>query len=82
MIDHHSLFLLVAALASVIGLSPSHRRRQAQSLHLIAARLARLAIVARMPLNTVVHSFEAGLGKLWATSPMSSPSAPCSARCC
>lgn len=62
MIDHHSLYLLIAALASVIGLILLIAVVKLNPfISLLLASLG-LAIAARMPLNTVVHSFEAGLG--------------------
>ncbi len=62
MIDHHSLFLLIAALASVIGLILLIAVFKLNPfISLLLASLG-LAIAARMPLHTVIHSFEAGLG--------------------
>ena len=62
MIDHHSIFLLVAALASVIGLILLIAVFKLNPfISLLLASLG-LAVAARMPLHTVVHSFEAGLG--------------------
>lgn len=62
MIDHHSLFLLIAALVSVIGLILLVAVAKVNPfIALILASLG-LAVAARMPLNTIIHSFEAGLG--------------------
>ncbi len=62
MIDHHSIFLLVAALASVIGLILLIAVFKLNPfISLLLASLG-LAVAARMPLHTVIHSFEAGLG--------------------
>jgi gluconate:H+ symporter, GntP family len=62
MIDHHSIFLLIAALVSVIGLILLIAVVKLNPfISLLLASLG-LAIAARMPLHTVIHSFEAGLG--------------------
>jgi GntP family gluconate:H+ symporter len=62
MIDPHSIFLLVSALVSVIGLILLIAVFKLNPvISLILAALS-LAIVAGMPLPTVVHSFEAGVG--------------------
>ena len=62
MIDHHSLFLLISALVAVAGLVALITIFKLNPfLSLLIASLA-LAVVAHMPLQTVVHSFEAGLG--------------------
>lgn len=62
MIDPHSLFLLLSALASVIGLILLVAVLKLNPfISLLLASLA-LAMVAGMPLSTVVHSFEAGMG--------------------
>lgn len=62
MIDHHSIFLLVAALASVIGLILLIAVFKLNPfISLLLASLG-LAVAARMPLHIVIHSFEAGLG--------------------
>jgi GntP family gluconate:H+ symporter len=62
MIDPHSIFLLVAALAAVIGLILLITIAELNPfLALLLASLS-LAVAAGMPLSTVVHSFEAGAG--------------------
>ena len=62
MIDHHSLFLLVSALLAVVGLVALIAIFKLNPfLSLLLASLA-LAVATHMPLQTVVHSFEAGLG--------------------
>jgi len=62
MIDPHSIFLLVSALASVIGLILLIAVFKLNPfISLLLASLS-LAVVAGMPLSTVVHSFEAGVG--------------------
>jgi GntP family gluconate:H+ symporter len=62
MIDHHSLFLLLSALGSVVGLVLLIAVvRLNPFISILLASLA-LALVTRMPLQNVVHSFEAGLG--------------------
>ena len=62
MIDHHSLYLLIAALASVVGLILLIAVLKLNPfISLLLASLG-LAFAARMPLSKVVHSFEAGLG--------------------
>jgi GntP family gluconate:H+ symporter len=62
LVDHHSLFLLLAAVASVVGLIVLIAVVKVNPfISLLLASLG-LAIAARMPLSTVIHSFEAGLG--------------------
>jgi gluconate:H+ symporter, GntP family len=62
MIDPHSLYLLIAAAVSVIGLILLIAVVKLNPfISLLLASLS-LAIAARMPLNTIIHSFEAGLG--------------------
>ncbi len=62
MIDSHSVFLLVAALISVIGLILLIAVWKLNPvITLILASLS-LAIAAGMPLSTVIHSFETGVG--------------------
>jgi GntP family gluconate:H+ symporter len=64
MIDPHSLFLLLAALASVIGLILLVAVVKVNPfISLLLASLA-LAVVAGMPLSTVMHSFETGAGNV------------------
>jgi GntP family gluconate:H+ symporter len=61
-IDHHSIFLLASALAAVIGLVILIAVFKLNPfITLLLASLA-LAVVTGMPLPTVIHSFEAGLG--------------------
>jgi GntP family gluconate:H+ symporter len=62
MIDPHSIFLLAAALVAVIGLVVLIAVFKLNPfITLLVASLA-LAAVVGMPLQTVIHSFEAGLG--------------------
>jgi GntP family gluconate:H+ symporter len=62
MIDHHSLFLLTAAVVAVVGLIVLIAVVKLNPfITLLVASLA-LAIVAGMPPSAIVHSFEAGLG--------------------
>jgi GntP family gluconate:H+ symporter len=62
MIDHHSIFLLVAALASVIGLIVLIAVVKLNPfISLLVTSLA-LAVVTGMPRAAIIHSFEAGLG--------------------
>ena len=62
MIDHHSLFLLIAATISVVGLILLIAVVKLNPFISILLASLGLAIAARMPLSTVIHSFEAGLG--------------------
>ncbi|MGB7549618.1 MAG: gluconate:H+ symporter [Terracidiphilus sp.] len=62
MIDPHSIFLLAAALVSVVGLIlliAVFKLNPFITLFLISLSLA---VVVGMPLATVIHSFEAGMG--------------------
>ena len=62
MIDAHSLYLLVAALLSVLGLIALIAFAKLNPVvTLLLASLA-LAAAAGMPLATVIHSFESGVG--------------------
>lgn len=62
MIDHHTIFLLVSALVSIIGLIVLIAVFKLNPvITLFLASLA-LAIAADMPLSTIVRSFEAGVG--------------------
>lgn len=62
MIDSHSLFLLVSALASVVGLVLLIAVVKLNPfISLLLASLA-LAAAAGMPAAAVIHSFEAGVG--------------------
>src|ERR1700758_1715638 len=62
MIDHHSLFLLIAALVSVVGLVLLVAVAKVNPFIALVLASLGLAIAARMPLSTIMHSFEAGLG--------------------
>src|SRR3954464_13454090 len=62
MTDSHSIYLLMCAVIAVIGLILLIAVRKLNPfLALIIASLF-LAIAAQMPLATVIHSFEAGVG--------------------
>ena len=62
MIDPHSIFLLLSALGAVVGIILLVTVLKLNPfLSLLIASLA-LAIVARMPMGGVVHSFEVGVG--------------------
>jgi len=61
-IDPHSLFLLISALAAVIGLILLIAVFKLNPfITLLLASLA-LAVAAGMPPSTIIHSFEAGVG--------------------
>ena len=62
MIDHHSTFLLVSALVSVIGLILLVAVVKLNPVITLFVTALLLAIVTGMPLPTVIHSFEAGVG--------------------
>jgi GntP family gluconate:H+ symporter len=62
MIDSHSLFLLIAALVSVIGLIVLIAVVKLNPVITLILTALGLAIVAGMPLPTVIHSFEVGVG--------------------
>jgi GntP family gluconate:H+ symporter len=62
MIDHHSIFLLIAALVSVIGLIVLIAVVKLNPfISLLVTSLA-LAVVTGMPRSAIIHSFETGLG--------------------
>jgi gluconate:H+ symporter, GntP family len=62
MIDHHGIFLLVAALVSVIGLIVLIAVVKLNPfISLLVTSLA-LAVVTGMPRSAIIHSFEVGLG--------------------
>jgi GntP family gluconate:H+ symporter len=62
MIDPHSIFLLLSALGAVIGIILLVTVLKLNPfLSLLLASLA-LAIVSGMPMASVIHSFEAGVG--------------------
>ena len=63
-LDHHSIFLLVAALCSVLGLIVLIAWVKLNPvISLLVASLA-LAIVAGMPMAQVIYSFETGVGSI------------------
>lgn len=62
MIDHHSIFLLVAALVSVIGLIVLIAVVKLNPFITLLVTSLALAIVTGMPPSTIIHSFEVGLG--------------------
>lgn len=62
MIDPHSLFLIVSALVTVVGLILSITLFKLNPFLALFLASLLLAIVAGMPLSSVVHSFEAGVG--------------------
>jgi gluconate:H+ symporter, GntP family len=62
MIDHHSIFLLISALVSVIGLILLIAVVKLNPVISIFVAALSLAVVTGMPLSTVIHSFEAGVG--------------------
>ncbi len=62
MIDSHSLFLLSAALASVICLIVLIAVVKLNPVITLLLAALGLAIVTGMPLTTVIHSFEVGVG--------------------
>jgi GntP family gluconate:H+ symporter len=62
MIDSHSIVLLVSALAAVIGLILLVAVAKLNPFIALLLSSLFLAVVTRMPLSTVVHSFEAGMG--------------------
>ncbi len=62
MIDSHSVFLLAAAFASVVGLILMIAVFKLNPFISIFLASIALAVATRMPLATVIHSFEAGVG--------------------
>lgn len=62
MIDHHSIFLLVSALVSVVGLILLIAVFKLNPFITLLITSLALAVVTGMPVNTIVHSFEAGVG--------------------
>jgi GntP family gluconate:H+ symporter len=62
MIDSHSMFLLVSAVAAVIGLILLITLVKLNPFIAVLISSLALAVVTGMPLSTVVHSFEAGVG--------------------
>ena len=62
MIDSHSMFLLIAALVSVVGLIVLIAIVKLNPIITLLVTALGLAIVAGMPLPAIVHSFETGVG--------------------
>jgi len=62
MIDSHSMFLLVAALVSVIGLIFLIAVVKLNPVITLFLTALALAVVAGMPMPTIIHSFEVGVG--------------------
>lgn len=62
MIDHHGIFLLASALVAVIGLILLIAVFKLNPFITLFLASLSLAVVTGMPLQTVVHSFEAGVG--------------------
>lgn len=62
MIDHHGIFLLASALISVVGLILLIAVFKLNPFITLLITSLALAIVAGMPVNAIVHSFEAGVG--------------------
>lgn len=62
MIDPHSIFLLASALAAVIGLILLIAVYKLNPFITLLLASLFLAVVAGMPLSTVIHSFETGVG--------------------
>jgi hypothetical protein len=62
MIDPHSIFLLTAAFASVVGLVLLIAVFKLNPFISIFLASLALAVATRMPLATVIHSFESGVG--------------------
>jgi gluconate:H+ symporter, GntP family len=61
-IDSHSIFLLVAALISVVGLIVLVAVVKLNPAITLLVTALSLAVVTGMPLTAVIHSFEAGVG--------------------
>jgi gluconate:H+ symporter, GntP family len=61
-IDPHSMFLLIAALISVLGLIVLVAVVKLNPVITLIVTALALAVVAGMPLATVMHSFEVGVG--------------------
>jgi gluconate:H+ symporter, GntP family len=62
MIDSHSMFLLIAALVSVVGLIVLIAIVKLNPIITLLVTALGLAIVAGMPLSAIVRSFETGMG--------------------
>jgi GntP family gluconate:H+ symporter len=61
-IDHHSIFLLISAFVSVVGLILLIAVFKLNPFITLFVTSLSLAVVTGMPLRTVIHSFEAGFG--------------------
>ena len=62
MVDSHSVYLLIAALVAVIGLILLIAVRKLNPFLALFLASLFLAVAVGMPLATVIHSFEAGVG--------------------
>jgi gluconate:H+ symporter, GntP family len=62
MIDPHSIFLLVSALVAVVGLILLIAVFKLNPFITLVLTSLALAVVTRMPLHAIVHSFEVGVG--------------------
>src|SRR5580698_5129407 len=62
MIDHHSIYLLVSAFLSVVGLILLVAVAKLNPFITLLLTSLALAVVTGMPLHTIIHSFEAGVG--------------------
>ena len=62
MVDHHSIFLLLSACVSVIGLILLIAVFKLNPVITLILTALSLAVVVGMPPTTVIHSFEAGVG--------------------
>src|SRR5580704_15256014 len=62
MIDHHSIFLLISALIAVIVLIVLIAVFKLNPFITLFVTSLALAVVTGMPLQAIVHSFEAGVG--------------------
>lgn len=62
MIDHHSIFLLASAFIAIIGLIVLIAVFKMNPFITLFLTSLALAVVTGMPLSTIIHSFEAGLG--------------------
>jgi gluconate:H+ symporter, GntP family len=62
MIDSHSMFLLIAALVAVVGLIVLIAIVKLNPVITLLVTALGLAVVAGMPLPSIVHSFEVGVG--------------------
>jgi len=62
MIDHHSIFLLLSALVAVIGLIVLVAVFKLNPFITLFLTSLALAVTTGMPLQTIIHSFEVGVG--------------------